>query len=1030
MWIAIIGVALLFGAMLFLAPKPNVENAKAAKFGDLSVPRSNYGDPISMLWGTDRQKSPVVIWYGDFKAVPIIKKIDGGWFSSDTSYVAGHKYYLGFDLALCLGPNVVLHKIWSNDDLIWEGTQSTDGDITINKPDLFGGSSSGGGLSGTVSFYTGSFSTARDSYLAEKVDANVPAYNGICRAVFKGFYIGNSSGSLPSLSFELSRRTTNLHSTYSLMPNGFDLNPIEICYDVFTRRFGCFGNSSSVLNIASFISSAQTVYNENIEMSLLIQSSVSGEDILKEIMTQCDGLLYEDPTSSEIYCKLIREDYLIGDLLILDESNISELTNFQKTTWADTFNQVRVTFSNREDDYDDSVAVAQDFANVNFQDRVVSTDISGIGCKTSSTALKLAAKQISYINIPFYKCEITCNRKAQSLRPGDCFVLNWPSFNLTNMVMRVSKIDLGELVDNKITITCVQDKYSSQLPIFAEPEISQFIPINSDPSTVTYSSVFTPPLFLSSTSDTENVTTFDNNGRLYCVAKKPTGASFLYDGMISSDNFVAHSTVGKESIPYNATGKLLNAYLNTVASETRYDTSSSLIVYDLTNEDISLLKNYTTLDQARNGSALILIGSELMIYVGFTNNGDGSVTFPKVYRSIYDTTIQSHSADARVWFIDGKAGLLSQLISDSTLKYVKLLDTTLSGKLELADATTITATQNGRAGLPLPTNYLTLNGSRTPITTVGATSIAVAWRNRDRNDTTLKVYNDSGSVREAGTQTRIRYALNGADYTTLTTTVDTATIPVTGLNGSLEVLTDQQIISNSKYSSVVESLNISLLYQATVFLCNFNGTNGSTTFTEETGKTITRYGNAVISTAQYKFGGASGYFDGSGDVLSSPNSSDFYFATGSFTIEAWVRPSTISSVRAVCSQRSSDYRGWVLMVSATGALQFAVTNTDIYNWVNILSASSLSVNEWAHVAASFDGVTLRLFINGTQCASTSIFNGTPTNGSGPFYVGRDRDTDTTRDWQGYIDDLRITKGLARYTADFTPPTSQLTTALT
>lgn len=810
MWIALFAVALAFAAMIFLAPKPNVENAKAGKFGDLSVPRSNYGDPISMLWGTDRQKSPVVIWYGDFSSQAVTETVDGGWFSSDTTYVVGHKYYLGFDLALCIGPNVVLKKIWANDDLIWEGSQAVDGNITINKPDLFGGDKSGGGLSGTVTFYTGSFSTARDSYLASKVDANIPAYNGICRAVFKGFYIGTSESALPSLSFELSRRTTNLHATYSLMPNGLDLNPIEICYDVITRKYGCFGNSSAILNLASFVSAAQTIYNENIEMSLLIQSSNSGEDVLKEIMTQCDGILYEDPASSEIHCKLIRQDYDIEDLITLDESSIKSISNFQKTTWSDTFNQVRVTFSNRADSYNDSVGVAQDFANINFQDRVVSTDISGVGCKTSSTALKLASKQISYINVPFYKCDIICNRKAQSLRPGDCFILNWSSFNLTNMVMRVSNIDFGELTDNKITINCVQDKYSSQTPIFAESEVSQFVPINSSPAAVTYSSVFTPPLFLSSNSDTENAATFDNNGRLYCVAKKATGASFLYDGMISSDNFVANSVVGKESIPYNATGKLLNAYSNTVAFETRYDTSSAFTVYDLTNEDISLLKSYTTIDQARNGSSLILIDSELMIYVGFTNNGDGSVTFPKIYRSVYDTSIQSHSANARVWFINGTTGLLSQLISNSTLKYIKLLDTTLSGKLALADATTITATQNGRAGLPLPTNYLTLNGSRSPVAVVGATSVAVAWRNRDRNDTTLKVYNDTGSTRETGTQTRIRWRVGAGLYTTVTTTSDSLVLDVTGLTGTLEVIADQQIISSGKYSTATDTLTMTL----------------------------------------------------------------------------------------------------------------------------------------------------------------------------------------------------------------------------
>jgi len=809
MWVAFFAFALAVAAMIFLSPKVSVENAKPAKFGDLQIPRSNYGDPISLLFGTERQKSPVVLWYGDFSTVAITETIDGGLFHSDKSYVTGHKYYLGFDLALCLGPGVVLKRIFSDTDIIWEGSKSADGDITIDQENLFGGDKSGGGLKGTATFYTGSFDTARDPYLAIKVDENIPSYNGICRIVFKNFYIGTAA-TLPSISFEISRLTSGLDSTYSIMPNGVDLNPIEIAYDALTRNFGCFGNSPDLLDLPSFISSAQILYDENIQMSILIQSSITGEDLINEVMTQCDGLMYQDPATSKIVCKLIREDYDIEDLITLDESSIKSLTNFAKSTWNDTFNQVRVTFSNRDDDYDDSVAVAQDFANINFQDRVKSTEISAVGCKTSSTALIMASKQLSFVSVPLYKCDIICNRKAQSLRPGGCFILNWSPFSLTNMVMRISKISLGELANNEITITCIQDKFSTSTPIFAQPDVSHFVPINSEPAPVVYTSIFTPPLFLSSNSSTETVSSFDNSGRLYSVAKKPTGASFLYDVMLSSDNFVSNLVLGNESVIYNSTGKLLNDYPNTVAFSTKHDTSGDLIIYDMSNEDISNLKQFTTLDQARRGQALILIGSELFIYVGYSNNGDGSVTFNNVYRSIYDTTSYSHLANARAWFIEGINGLINTLIPNSELKYIKLLDTTYSNKLTLDEATLITATQSGRAGLPLPTNYLTINGSRNPSPIAGGTSVTVGWRNRDRNNLSLQVYDEIGSSREPGTQTRIRWRVGAGEYTTITTTSSTVSLDITGRVGILEVIADQQIISNSKYSAVAETITCEL----------------------------------------------------------------------------------------------------------------------------------------------------------------------------------------------------------------------------
>jgi len=115
-----------------------------------------------------------------------------------------------------------------------------------------------------------------------------------------------------------------------------------------------------------------------------------------------------------------------------------------------------------------------------------------------------------------------------------------------------------------------------------------------------------------------------------------------------------------------------------------------------------------------------------------------------------------------------------------------------------------------RAGLPLPPQYLTLAGSRTPSPQVGATSIAVAWRNRSRADTLLRVYNDTADTREAGTETRVRWRVGGGGYTTVTTTGNSTTLNVTGLVGTLEVIVDSQIISNSKYSTYSESLTMTL----------------------------------------------------------------------------------------------------------------------------------------------------------------------------------------------------------------------------
>ncbi|WBF77014.1 hypothetical protein PSV3_00313 [Septimatrevirus PSV34] len=272
-------------------------------------------------------------------------------------------------------------------------------------------------------------------------------------------------------------------------------------------------------------------------MSLIVQSAITGKDLLEEVMRVADGVLYQDPATAKIVAKLVRQDYTISELLVLDESSVKELRNFQKTTWENTFNQCRVTFKNRASSYDDSVAITQDFANINFQNRVKSTEVSTPGVTDATVASKIAARQLSILNVPLYKCDLTVNRKAQSLRPGSVFVLNWSPFGISNMVMRVTKIDFGELTSNQIKLSCVQDRFSSSSLTFAPPEGSGWTPISTEPTPVTTRLLFTPPAFLTGYDDSETPASFDSAGRLYLAAVAPGSTSISYDAMTAPDNF-------------------------------------------------------------------------------------------------------------------------------------------------------------------------------------------------------------------------------------------------------------------------------------------------------------------------------------------------------------------------------------------------------------------------------------------------------------------------------------------------------------
>lgn len=199
--------------------------------------------------------------------------------------------------------------------------------------------------------------------------------------------------------------------------------------------------------------------------------------------------------------------------------------------------------------------------------------------------------------------------------------------------------------------------------------------------------------------------------------------------------------------------------------------------------------------------------------------------------------------------------------------------------------------------------------------------------------------------------------------------------------------------------------------------CHFNSGETPTFRDVATGKTITAYGNAVISTAQSKFGGASAYFDGSGDYLSIGDSTDFDL-TGPFSIEFWVYVVAFDTSGAMFIHQQSGgiEGGFEFYCGTNGSVKF-----DLNPSVNAVTApaGTITIGSWIHLAVSWDGATYRIFKNGTIVGTAALATA-PSNINGIIRIGN-WVTDSAYDLNGYIDDLRITKGVARYTVVFTPP---------
>lgn len=195
------------------------------------------------------------------------------------------------------------------------------------------------------------------------------------------------------------------------------------------------------------------------------------------------------------------------------------------------------------------------------------------------------------------------------------------------------------------------------------------------------------------------------------------------------------------------------------------------------------------------------------------------------------------------------------------------------------------------------------------------------------------------------------------------------------------------------------------------FLCNF--TNAG--IIDQTGKNnLETVGNAQIDTGTKKFGTGSIYFDGTGDNLKIPHSVNQQFGTGDFTFEAWIYPTAITgtTVRTIVAKGDS---------TTSGTFQLAVRDSKIRMYTDVIpftSSANVTVNAWQHIALTRSGTTLRFFLDGALDTTVSSFS-TNFNETADMFIGS---AGASSYFTGYIDDIRITKGVARYTAAFTAPT--------
>lgn len=215
---------------------------------------------------------------------------------------------------------------------------------------------------------------------------------------------------------------------------------------------------------------------------------------------------------------------------------------------------------------------------------------------------------------------------------------------------------------------------------------------------------------------------------------------------------------------------------------------------------------------------------------------------------------------------------------------------------------------------------------------------------------------------------------------------------------------------------------------STSILLNFNGTNGSTTFTDEgpLGLAVTAFGNAQLSTTSPAFGSASLRLDGTGDRISVANNAALQLGGGQFTVECFVNldSTPTGTDRLIVGLWRNSVLSWIFVVRpTTRKIGWYWSTNGTSGTFTPESTNAIPLTTWTHIAATRDASNhLRLFVNGVKgydaVHAATYFAATDAMGIGGQLDGNGIMA------ASYIDMLRIKKGECLYTADFTPPSAE------
>lgn len=554
------------------------------------------------------------------------------------------------------------------------------------------------------------------------------------RALFESTYpngialTGASSYSFFIKDSNIPDNTGGISLTLTTSSSELDMNPAHIIRECITDVDWGMGYSSGDIDDDSFTEAADTLFGEGFGLSFLWDKQMQVEDFIKEVLKHIDGSLFIDRVTGLFTLKLIRADYNVDDLLVLDEHSIDKVENFDQPKMGELVTSVTVQFWEALTSKPGTVIV-QDIALETMQNAAINLTVHYSGVTKTALANRLAQRNLRTLSFGPFTCTIYANRLASPLKMGSAFIMRWNEFSIGEAVMRVVGIVYGDGKNNQIRILCTQDTFSFPEASISEPAPPIWTDPIEDPSPVDDQIAFEMPYYelvtrMGQASIDNLLTTDPDIGFIGVAAGNPSsGVSarlFVDDGSGYSDN---------SALDFAPT-----ATLNQIVSISEGPVTAAIT---MTADDVS---NVTL------GSWAYLDDEAIVVTAISTT----SISFN---RGVLDTVPSAHAAGSIIYFTDNfTASDEIQYASGESL-LIKLCTVMGSSQSALDDADPLTLVMNQRAMRPYPPGNVKLDSLYYP-DRVDSLTVALTWAHRDRTQqtsTTLLDFTDVSVGPEVGT---------------------------------------------------------------------------------------------------------------------------------------------------------------------------------------------------------------------------------------------------------------------------------------